>query len=210
MRATAAGRAATSLRTRPTTRSPGAPGRSSPLSTSASPPRFRSGSPRPSFRAASRPRGKLWFSQRLAGSERLTQPAAPSVGGPGPIKERHMARMPLAEESDLSGYIKELHDGAGEDDWATRHVARVFEAHPEVIEQYLDFYYPWHSNAEGGAEPPTPTRRRKELMRLRIAVLNGCVTCQSARLAAETVPEDQATGVWADDFPSTPPSTPPA
>jgi alkylhydroperoxidase family enzyme len=39
-------------------------------------------------------------------------------------------------------------------------------------------------------------------MRLRIAVLNGCVTCQSARLAAETVPEDQATGIWAEDFAS--------
>ena len=119
-----------------------------------------------------------------------------------------MARMPLAEESDLSGYIKELHDGAGEDDWATRHVARVFEAHPEFIEQYLDFYYPWHSNAEGAADAAKLTPRLKELMRLRIAVLNGCVTCQSARLAAETVPEDQATGVWADDFASNPAYTP--
>jgi hypothetical protein len=32
-------------------------------------------------------------------------------------------------------------------------------------------------------------------MRLRIAKLNGCETCTAARLAADTVPEDQAVGV---------------
>jgi len=56
------------------------------------------------------------------------------------------------------------------------------------------------------AEELTP--RMKELVRLRIAVLNGCKTCQAARLAADTIPEEQATGIWADDFAANPEYTP--
>lgn len=108
-----------------------------------------------------------------------------------------MARMPLADETELDGFVKEMHDGAAEGDWATQHVARVFDAHPEFIEQYLDFYYPWHSSE---AEAARLTPRLKELVRLRIAILNGCLTCQSARLAPDHVPELQATGIWAEDF----------
>jgi alkylhydroperoxidase family enzyme len=115
-----------------------------------------------------------------------------------------MARIPLAEETDLDGFLKEMHDDAAEGDWATQRVARVFDAHPEFLEQYLAFYYPWHSNAEEAAEVARLTPRTKELVRLRIAKLNGCVTCQSARLAAETVPEDQAVGVWREDFAANP------
>jgi alkylhydroperoxidase family enzyme len=48
----------------------------------------------------------------------------------------------------------------------------------------------------------------KELVRLRIAILNGCVTCQSARLAPESVPEEQATGIWAEDFAANPDFSP--
>jgi hypothetical protein len=59
-----------------------------------------------------------------------------------------------------------MHDGADESDWATQHVARVFEAHPEFLEQYLTFYYP------------------------------------------ESVSEEQATGVWKDDFVANPDYSP--
>lgn len=119
-----------------------------------------------------------------------------------------MARIPLAEETELDGFVKELHDGAEQGDWATQHVARVFSAHPEFLEQYLTFYYPWHSNAEAAEESARLTSRLKELVRLRIAILNGCVTCQSARLAPATVPEEQATGIWADDFAANPEYSP--
>jgi alkylhydroperoxidase family enzyme len=111
-----------------------------------------------------------------------------------------MARLPLAEENDLDGFLKEMHDGAAEGDWSTRHVARAFDAHPEFLEQYLAFYYPWHSNAEEAEDAARLTPRTKELMRLRIAKLNGCETCAAARLAADTVPEDQAVGVWEGEF----------
>jgi alkylhydroperoxidase family enzyme len=115
-----------------------------------------------------------------------------------------MARVPLADEAALDGFLKEMHDGAGEGDWATRHVARVFDAHPEFLEQYLAFYYPWHSNVDDAADAARLSPRMKELVRLRIAILNGCVTCQSARLAPESVPEEQAVGVWAEDFAANP------
>lgn len=119
-----------------------------------------------------------------------------------------MARIPLAEEAGMEGFLKEMHDGADEGDWATRRVARAFDAHPEFLEQYLTFYYPWHSNAEDAAEVAKLSPRLKELVRLRIALLNGCQACQAARLAPETIPEDQATGVWADDFAVNPDYTP--
>lgn len=115
-----------------------------------------------------------------------------------------MARIPLAEETELDGYLKELHDGAAESDWATQHVARAFDAHPEFLEQYLSFYYPWHSNVEGAAGAARLSPRLKELVRLRIAILNGCRTCQSARLAPESVPERHAVGIWEEDFAASP------
>jgi alkylhydroperoxidase family enzyme len=119
-----------------------------------------------------------------------------------------MARITLAEENEIDGFLKELHDGADEDDWATRRVARVFDSHPEFLEQYLRFYYPWHTNVDEADGAARLTPRMKELVRLRIAVLNGCKTCQAARLAADTIPEDQATGIWADDFAANPEYTP--
>jgi alkylhydroperoxidase family enzyme len=119
-----------------------------------------------------------------------------------------MARIPLADEAGLDGFVKEMHDGAAEGDWATQRVARVFDAHPEFIEQYLAFYYPWHSNAEAAEGAAKLPPRLKELVRLRIAKLNGCVTCQSARLAADSIPEEQAVGVWKDNFTENPDYTP--
>src|ERR1700745_3252225 len=105
-----------------------------------------------------------------------------------------MARITLAEEAEMDGFLKEMHDGADEGDWATRRVARAFDAHPEFLEQYLAFYYPWHSNAEEAAGVAKLSPRLKELVRLRIALLNGCQTCQAARLAPATIPEGQGTG----------------
>lgn len=119
-----------------------------------------------------------------------------------------MARLPLADETALEGFVKEMHDGAAEEDWATQHVARVFDAHPDFLEQYLEFYYPWHTNIEAAEDVARITPRMKELVRLRIAVLNGCVTCQSARLVPESIPEDQAVGVWAEDFAANPDYSP--
>ena len=100
-----------------------------------------------------------------------------------------MSRLPLAEPDELPAYLRDLHDGARDDDWSTRHVARAF---------------PWHSNdgLAPGAARTSP--RLKELVRLRIATLNGCHTCKAARLAADSIPEAQALGIDAyaasDDY----------
>jgi alkylhydroperoxidase family enzyme len=116
-----------------------------------------------------------------------------------------MSRLPLAEPEELPPYLRELHDGAGEEDWSTRHVARAFAPAPELLEGYLTgFYYPWHSNAEGAAGVARLTPRLKELVRLRIATLNGCQTCKAARLSPDTIPEEQALNIDAyaesDDY----------
>lgn len=103
-----------------------------------------------------------------------------------------MSRLPLAEPQELPHTLRELHDGAADGDWSTRHVARVFAPAPELLADYLGFYYPWHtSTAEGSALTP----RLKELVRLRIATLNGCQTCAAARLAADVIPEVEAAGI---------------
>mgnify|MGYP000536512192 CR=1 FL=1 len=107
-----------------------------------------------------------------------------------------MSRLPLTEPDALPGYLRDLHDGARDDDWSTQHVARAFAPAPELLEMYLTgFYYPWHSNAEGAAGVARLSPRIKELVRLRIATLNGCQTCKAARLAADSIPEDQAIGI---------------
>ena len=57
------------------------------------------------------------------------------------------------------------------------------------------FYYPWHTSS-GDAEPfARLSPRQKELVRLRIATLNGCKTCKAARLAPTTHREDEAMGI---------------
>lgn len=102
-----------------------------------------------------------------------------------------MARIPLAEPEHLDPYLRTLHDDVPPADWSTRHCARAFASHPRLLEDYLSFYYPYHS---GGLLEP----RLKELVRLRIATLNGCQTCKAARLAEDTVTEDEALSV--DDY----------
>ncbi len=99
-----------------------------------------------------------------------------------------MSRIPLADVSELDPYLRELHAGARSDDWSTRRCARAFASHPRLLEDYLRFYYPYHS--EGLIEP-----RLKELVRLRIATLNGCQTCKAARLTQDTLTEEEAVAV---------------
>ena len=97
-----------------------------------------------------------------------------------------MSRVPLADPEALPPFLKAMHDNARPDDWSTRHCARAFAAHPALLESYLGFYYPFHST--GGVIEP----RLKELVRLRIATLNGCKTCKAARLARDVVAEGEA------------------
>lgn len=107
-----------------------------------------------------------------------------------------MSRLPMTDPEALTGYLRDLHDEAEDDDWSSRHVARAFGAAPGLLEMYLNgFYYPWHSNAAGAAGAAQLSPRLKELVRLRIATLNGCETCKAARLAADTIPEGQALGI---------------
>jgi alkylhydroperoxidase family enzyme len=119
-----------------------------------------------------------------------------------------VSRLPLAEPEQLPEYLHDLHEAAASTDWSTQHVARVFAPAPELLEQYLTgFYYAWHTNTEQAAGAATLSPRLKELVRLRIATLNGCRTCKAARLAADTLGEDEASGVdayAADGTPYTP------
>lgn len=98
-----------------------------------------------------------------------------------------MSRVPLAEPEALPPFLRDLYDGAPEGDWSTRHTARAFASNPDLIEDYLRFYYPWHRSDGAGLLEA----RLKELVRLRIATLNGCKTCKAARLDP-TVTEDEA------------------
>jgi alkylhydroperoxidase family enzyme len=82
-----------------------------------------------------------------------------------------------------------VHDNARPHDWSTRNCARAFAAHPDLLERYLGFYYPYHSN-DGVAGKLAP--RLKELVRLRIATLNGCKSCKAARLVPGKVSEHEA------------------
>ena len=105
-----------------------------------------------------------------------------------------MSRLPLADPQDLPPFLKTMHDGAGAEDWSTRHCARAFAAHPDILERYLAFYYPFHASEPGSLLDS----RIKELVRLRIATLNGCKTCKAARLAPSDVSEREA-AVGVDD-----------
>jgi alkylhydroperoxidase family enzyme len=98
-----------------------------------------------------------------------------------------MSRIPMPEASSLSTFLRGLHDGTQPNDWATRHVARAFAKNSDLLQRYLEFYYPFHTTA-GVLEA-----RLKELVRLRIATLNGCKTCKAARLDPDHVSEREAT-----------------
>lgn len=98
-----------------------------------------------------------------------------------------MSRMPLVEPEALPPYLKTIHDATPEDNWLGRHFARAFGPAPDLVEAYQGFYYPWHTGRAGQLEP-----RLKELIRLRIATLNGCVLCKTVRMAPEVVSESEA------------------
>lgn len=106
-----------------------------------------------------------------------------------------MSRIPLMEPDELPPFLSELHDNAPEKDWSTKHTARAFSANPQLLEDYLAFYYPWHRSDGAGLLEP----RLKELVRLRIATLNGCKTCKAARLDPTVTEEEAMQGV--DDPP---------
>jgi alkylhydroperoxidase family enzyme len=95
--------------------------------------------------------------------------------------------MPLVEPENLPPYLKAIHDATPEENWLGRHFARAFAPAPDLVEAYQGFYYPWHTGGAGALEP-----RLKELIRLRIATLNGCVLCKSVRMAPGVVSEEEA------------------
>ena len=90
-----------------------------------------------------------------------------------------MSRLPLADPQDLPLFLKSMHDSA--DDWSTRHCARAFAARPDILERYLAFYYPFHASDAGSVLDS----RIKELVRLRIATLNGLQDLQGGPARAE-------------------------
>ena len=98
-----------------------------------------------------------------------------------------MSRMPLAEPDALPPYLKAIHDATPEENWLGRNFSRVFAPHPDLVQAYQTFYHPWHTGGQGLLEP-----RLKELIRLRIATLNGCVLCKTVRMAPAVVSEDEA------------------
>lgn len=98
-----------------------------------------------------------------------------------------MSRMPLVEPQALPPYLKALHDATPEENWLGRHFARAFAPAEALVQAYQAFYHPWHTGGAGVLEP-----RLKELVRLRIATLNGCVLCKSVRMAPQAVAEDEA------------------
>src|ERR1700761_834823 len=98
-----------------------------------------------------------------------------------------MSRMPLMEPEAMSAKMRAAHDATPEDNWIARNFTRVFAANEDLINAYQSFYQPWHVGGAGVLEP-----RLKELVRLRIATLNGCVLCKSVRMAPAVVSEDEA------------------
>lgn len=94
-----------------------------------------------------------------------------------------MSRMPLVEAEALPPYLKAIHNATPEENWLGRH----FAPNEALVQAYQAFYHPWHTGGAGVLEP-----RLKELVRLRIATLNGCVLCKSVRMAPNVVSEDEA------------------
>jgi AhpD family alkylhydroperoxidase len=99
-----------------------------------------------------------------------------------------MSRVALPEPETLPPYLRNLHENARPDDWSTRHVARAFSENADLLQRYLEFYYPFHRSEGAGVVES----RLKELVRLRIATLNGCQTCKAARLDRDNVSESEA------------------
>jgi alkylhydroperoxidase family enzyme len=107
-----------------------------------------------------------------------------------------MSRISLADPNTLAPYLKKMYENANSDDWGSRRTAQAFATHPDLLENFHNFYRPFHINQGAGILD----RRLKELVRLRVATLNGCLACKTARLDPEHVSEQEATqGVDAPD-----------
>ena len=107
-----------------------------------------------------------------------------------------MARITLPEPETLAGFLKEIHDTSPTEDWSTKHVARAFAANPSLLEDFMTFYSRWHSNDGGGLLDT----RLKELIRLRVATLNGCKTCKASREEPTVTEEEASRGVDSPEF----------
>ena len=103
-----------------------------------------------------------------------------------------MSRLPLAEPATLPDSLRRMHDESGDNTPLLPHLARVFAPAPELLESFIDWYFPWHMN--DGAPTRLPVRT-KELVRLRLATFSGCQACKTARLAEDVIPETEAVGV---------------
>lgn len=101
-----------------------------------------------------------------------------------------MSRIPLMEVDALPETLRAIHDQA-DGAWGIEHTTRAFAHHPALLEQYLGFFWPWHTN--DGTTGPRVDPRLKELCRLRIAELNNCATCASYRYQPTLISEDEAT-----------------
>jgi alkylhydroperoxidase family enzyme len=99
-----------------------------------------------------------------------------------------MSRVTLADPQTLPPFLKAMHDNSKPDEWGAKNTARAFASHPDLLKSYLSFYIPMHKNEGVGIVEP----RLKELVRLRIATLNGCAACRSARLDPDHVSESEA------------------
>jgi alkylhydroperoxidase family enzyme len=99
-----------------------------------------------------------------------------------------MSRVTLADPKTLPPFLKAMHDNSKPEEWGAKNTARAFASHPELLKSYLSFYIPLCKNEGIGIVEP----RLKELIRLRIATLNGCAACRSARLDPEHVSEREA------------------
>jgi alkylhydroperoxidase family enzyme len=104
-----------------------------------------------------------------------------------------MPHVPLTEPDELDGFLRTLHDESGDNTPLLPTIAQAFAPAPELLESFIAWYFPWHSNT--GEQPTRLPARLKELVRLRLATFTGCRACKSARTAEETVYEEDALGV---------------
>ena len=81
---------------------------------------------------------------------------------------KQMSRLSVLPEDQLTPELSALAEQA-ESLHIPATVFQVFGHCPELFQSFLQFYFPWH---ERGVVPPVI----KELVRLRIAQLNKCVT----------------------------------
>lgn len=106
-----------------------------------------------------------------------------------------MSRIALVDTDQLPEAMRQIHDSA-DGAWGIQHTARAFAHHPDLLQAYLGFFWPWHT---GEAPEAKVDPRTKELCRLRIAELNGCVTCASYRYQPTLIEESEASAAMAGD-----------